>query len=278
VKYRFLSFFGSVALVLGAITLTVPARSQNISVEVKRWLEITRLRGNVLFLSPQQRPAQIGDRLQTPGQGAITSPRSYAILLLDTQIGRIHVAENSDLRVKSLTITPLDGRVTLLEVLKGQARLLVRRFTNPDSRLELETPAGVIGVRGTEFGVGVGPNGKTNVATLAGTVTASAQGQTVQVEKGFASSIVPGEPPTPPRLLTNDLRLKVIRLARNSLGTLEFKAQVDPFNLVWVNDQPVDVNKEGYIKAILPLPTSFLVRVRVQSPLGQDIAYTLLVR
>jgi hypothetical protein len=278
VKYRFLGFFGSVTLVLGAIALTVPARSQNISVEVKRWLEITRLRGNVLFLSPQQRPAQIGDRLQTPGQGAITSPRSYAILLLDTQIGRIHVAENSDLRVKSLTITPSNGRVTLLEVLKGQARLLVRRFTNPDSRLELETPAGVIGVRGTEFGVGVGPNGKTNLATLEGTVTASAQGQTVQVEKGFASSIVPGEPPTPPRLLTNDLRLKVIRLARNSLGTLEFQAQVDPFNLVWVNDRPVDVNKEGYIQASLPLPTSFLVRVRVQSPLGQDIAYTLLVR
>lgn len=277
-KYRFLGFFGSVTLVLGAIALTVPARSQNISVEVKRWLEITRLRGNVLFLSPQQRPAQIGDRLQTPGQGAITSPRSYAILLLDTQIGRIHVAENSDLRVKSLTITPSNGRVTLLEVLKGQARLLVRRFTNPDSRLELETPAGVIGVRGTEFGVGVGPNGKTNLATLEGTVTASAQGQTVQVEKGFASSIVPGEPPTPPRLLTNDLRLKVIRLARNSLGTLEFQAQVDPFNLVWVNDRPVDVNKEGYIQASLPLPTSFLVRVRVQSPLGQDIAYTLLVR
>ena len=270
---------GSVLSAFTAINLITPVKAQEFAVESQRALKIWRIQGQVTYLQQgnQKGPAQVGFLLQAPGEGILTGTRSYAILLIDTNIGRLNVSENSDLRVKGLQITSNGGRVTLLSLLKGQVRQLVRPFNNPDSRLEIETPAGVVGVRGTEFGVGVGPTGKTNLATLEGEVTASAQGQTVLVGKGFGSTIVPGEPPTPPRLLTDDVSLRLIWLRRTSLGTVEVVGRVDPFNLVWIDDRDVDVSKDGKFATTFPIPSNYRFKIRIQSPLGKDRSYSLLV-
>jgi hypothetical protein len=275
-----LSPFGGLFWVMISLVPSLPSVAQNLSVPSQRALEIGQIRGNVIYQNQnqQKRPAKVGDRLQATGEGVITQTRSFTLLLIDSEIGRINVFESTDLRVKRLDITPSGGRVTLLSVIQGQVRLRIRPFTNPDSRFEVETPAGVTGVRGTEFGVGVGPSGKTTVATLVGIIAASAQGETVLVEKGFGSIIIPGEPPTSPQPFTNDVSLRAVRLLRTSLGTVEVKGQVEPFNLVWIDDRPVDVGKDGKLRATIPLPVNPYLRIRVQSPLGKERVYYSLIR
>jgi hypothetical protein len=44
--------------------------------------------------------------------------------------------------------------------------------------LEISSPSGVAGVRGTVFGVAVDPKGKTGISTLEGAVATTAKGQT----------------------------------------------------------------------------------------------------
>jgi hypothetical protein len=73
-----------------------------------------------------------------------------------------------------MSIAPNNGRITRLLVPRGQVRLQLRPFTNPGSRMEIETPAGTSGVRGTEFGLNVQPDGKMAIATLEGSVATSA--------------------------------------------------------------------------------------------------------
>lgn len=265
-------------LALSLAILPTPVTAQSLSVPVQRWLEVLRVRGSVTYHNREQRPAQVGDRLQTPGEGIITGARSSSILNIDTAIGTINIAENTHLLLKSLSTTPNNGRITLLTVTKGLARLRVRPFNNPESYIEIQTPAGVAGVRGTEFGVGVDPSGKTNIATIDGTVEAIAQGQTVRVEKGFGSIIIPGEPPTPPLVFTNDVSLRRVRVFRSTFGTVDFRGRVDPLNLVFINDRAVEVDKNGQIQAQIRLFSGFELRVKVQSPLGREVVYRFPVR
>lgn len=261
------------------LTLTLPVEAQTLPVRSNRAIEIRRVRGDVSYQNQQRlRPAKVGDRLRVPGDGVLTGNRSYTILAIDTDIGTAHVSEKTELRIKTLSVTANGGRVTVLLVSKGQARLQIRPFNNPESSFEIETPSGVAGVRGTDFGIGVEPTGKTNIATLEGTIAAIAQGETILVEKGFGSIIFPGEPPTPPRVFTNDVSIKRVSIVRTSLGTVLWKAEVDPFNLVWVNDQHVPVGKDGEIRATALLPLSRRARIRVQSPLGRERIYNVIIR
>jgi hypothetical protein len=242
-----------------------------------RWLEIRRLGGTVRMI-PSQRPAQKGDRLEQIGQGLATGPESYSILLIDQNIGTVNIAENTDVTLKQLSTTPNQGRVTILSVTKGLARLKIRAFNNPNSRLEIETPAGITGVRGTEFSIGVNHQGQTVLATQEGQVAASAQGKTVLVQPGFATRIVPGEVPEDPRQVTNDLTLQRLSLFRTSLGTVAIKGRVEPFNLVKINGQSVTVDRDGNFQIDLPVPLSLQLKIQVQNLLDQKARYPLLIR
>lgn len=151
--------------------------SQSLTVRVQRWLAVRQISGSVTYFSAEtSRAARRGDRLQAVGDGLSTGEDAAAVLEVDTQIGTVEVAETTKLTVQALDISPSDGRITRLRIDQGQARLKIRPFTNIDSRLEIETPAGISGVRGTEFGLNVSPSGKMGVATLEGSVVTEAQG------------------------------------------------------------------------------------------------------
>jgi|GEM_PF-617045 len=235
---------------------TFAATSQTLSIPGQnRWLEVQQIRGSVTYVAGgQRRSARVGDRLQRPAQGISTAARSGSTLALDTDIGVVRVAENTSLRVREMNTLQNGGRVTLLTVDRGQARLQVRRFNNPGSRLEIETPSGVAAVRGTDFGVSVEPTGKTGIATVSGAVEASAQGVDVMVNPGFGTSIVPGEPPLPPRPIDRALSLDLNRVQRTS-NRLLIRGQVDPLNTVLLNGESLTTNQDG----------EFVTRVRVRS-------------
>ena len=269
-----------VSILMGAFLGDVsPLTAQEIRVRsAQRWLEVQQIRGDVTYRGNQNRPARVGDRLGTVGQGISTAGRSTSILNVDTGIGVVRVAENTSLVVSQLSVLADGARLTLLDVTQGQARLQVRPFTNPNSRLEIRTPSGIAGVRGTEFGVSVDPAGKTGIATLAGAVEASAQGQAVMVNPGFASVIIPGEPPTEPRPIDRKLRLRV-RDWRRLGDSVAFLADVDPANSVLLNGQEVAVSRIGRVDArVAQRVNQPYLRVVIRNPLGEEKAYRVRVR
>ncbi len=144
------------AALLGLILCLAPAHGQLWRIEGARWLSVTQANGNVeLVPGGSVRPAQKGNRLSQVGDQLITGRNSSAQLAVDLGIASISVAERTQLQIQTLSITQSGGYVTQLLVHRGQARLRVRPFTNPNSELEIYTPAGVGGVRGTDFGVSV---------------------------------------------------------------------------------------------------------------------------
>lgn len=268
---------GSYLFVISSILTVAPVLTQNAQVNVNRGLVVQKLQGNVTYYGRGTRIAQLGDRISNQGDGIITGADSAAILAVDTAIGTVNMAANTDLQLKQLTITAKGGRVTILGVNRGQARLNIRSFNNPESRLEIQSPAGVTAVRGTQFSVGVTPGGKTIVATTGGKVTASAQGKTVMVADGYGSIIVPGQVPTAPSRLRYDLDLKLTKKLNTTSGTVELRGKINPFNLISINDQPIDTSQDGTFNSIISLPTSRLLNVKVQDPLGRKRLYSLSV-
>jgi hypothetical protein len=188
------------------------------------------------------------------------------------------VSENTDLRISRLQASPSGGRMTELTIERGQARLQVRPFTNPDSEFEIRTPAGVSGVRGTEFGVAVQPDGRTGVATLEGSIEASAQGESVTVPAGFQTLIVQGEPPTPPVPLTDDpgLDVTVLRSIRvDGAAGVQLAGRIDPVNLLMIEGMIQPTDRTGAFD--VQLPVGDRIRATVVTPLGTEQLYELVV-
>jgi FecR protein len=263
---------------MSAIAVTYALVSQSVQVRVDRWLELRQITGTVIYHQGQQsQPARSGMRLQSVGDGLSTGPQSTSVLALDTGVGFIQVAENTTLRVQELRSSPHGGNITRLEVSSGQVRLQLRQFTNPDSRLEIQTPAGISGVRGTEFGVSVQPDGKTGVATLSGAVATAAQGQSVNVDAGFQSLVIPGEPPTPAMPLQDSPYLNLRELRAVGAHQAKLVGQIDPLNLIIIGGVPYATEHGGHFDVTVPLLVDHFVEVNVITPLGTRNVYRLSV-
>ncbi len=263
------------------LTLAIPtATGQPLTLQGRRWLVVDQRSGNVAF-TPYEgtiRQAQIGDRLTSVGDVLTTGADSSARLEVDQQTGFVMLAEKSQIQVRSLSITRNGGHITHLNVNKGQVRLRVRPLTNPDTQLELYTPAGVSGVRGTDFGITVQNNGQTGVATIEGSVSTSAQGETVTVGANFQSTIIPGEPPTPPEPLRNDPTLFIEQLSAIPNSDLaRIVGSTDTVNLLEIADQQKQLNREGRFDVVVPISEDRRISARVTTPLGTAQQYELVV-
>ncbi|MER3434537.1 MAG: hypothetical protein C4288_14215 [Leptolyngbya sp. ERB_1_1] len=265
-----------------SIQASAIAQSRDVTVRVDRWLSIQQTTGTVSYdRASGSRSARVGDRLEAIGDGVTTGTKSKADLLLDTGIGEINVLEYTSLRVQQLGIAPDNGRVTHLDVTRGQVRLKLRRFSHQGSELEIQTPAGLSGVRGTEFGVVVQPDGKTAIATLAGSVVTAAQGAQVEVPAGFQNLTISGEPPTAAVPLRDDpgLTAEFMRSLDRGIRKAQVVGKVDPVNAVTVNGVPQIIDRKGEFRSPEFLVPSFLrVNVVVTTPLGKSQAYELALR
>lgn len=249
------------------LTFAIPLLARDIQLPASRWVEVRQIRGTVTY---QGRPARVGDRLTSPGQQISTGKQSSAVLAVDSGIATINVAEFTTVQVQNLSMAANGGRVTRLSVPRGQARVQARPLTNPNSRLEISSPAGVTGVRGTVFGVGVGPNGKTGVSTLEGAVATTAKGRTVTVNGGYSALIFPGDTPTPPKLTEENLKYELISLSAINQNRVRLICTVDPLNLIFLNDQPLEMDKTGKIDTVLPRPANRDYRIVIRTPLGKQ--------
>ena len=254
------------------VAFTLPLFAREIQLPSSRWVQVTQIRGSVIY---EGRAARVGDRLTAPGQQISTGKDSSAVLAVDSGIATVNVAENTTVQVRNLSLVSNGGRVTILSVPRGQARVQARRLTNSNSRLEISTPTGVAGVRGTEFGVGVGPKGKTGISTLEGAVATTAAGRTVTVNGGYSSLVFPGSPPSSPQITKENLKYELIDLSPVGRDKIRCVCNVDPLNLVYLNDLPLEINQNGRIDAIVPKAANSDYRLVVRSPLGKQESYDI---
>jgi hypothetical protein len=260
------------------LTFQQALAKNNLHLRVNRYLEVRSIFGNVIYGNQQtSQPANVGTKLQKVGDSIGTGKNSRTMLALDTEIAFVEVAENTKLQIQKLHSTSNNGKVTELLLTGGQVRLKVRPLNNRESRLEIKTPAGITGVRGTEFGVSVQPSGKTGVATLKGQVVTSAQGKTVSVNKGFQSLIIPGKPPSPPVRLRDDTILQIKILADMGNQQAKIAGKVDPVNLVILANEPLITNQNGEFEVITALPNNRKIAVSITTPLGKKQKYELAV-
>lgn len=269
---------GLVSLTLGGTALlgSDSLTAQTLRTASQRWLNVQQTQGSVTYLANGSRPARVGDRLTATGQGIRTGSRSSAVLNVDDGIGVVRIAENTNLVVSSLSTQANGGKITEMNVTQGQARLQVRRFNNPGSRLEIKTPAGVAAVRGTEFGVTVSSlSGKLGVATTSGAVAVSAQNQSVLVQPNQFSTINPGQAPTPPAPFNPNIRMDVQELVRQGGGNYQLRAMTDPPNLVFINGQPIEVSTTGLVSAVVPAQPGGMITLLIRNPVGTEQVYQL---
>ncbi|MGG6239051.1 FecR family protein [Nodosilinea sp. AN01ver1] len=253
--------------------LTVAFAAYALPVRVNRGLSVRQLQGEVVMLRPSgSDSAAVGDRLNAVGDGLRTGTRSSAVLEVDTDVGFLDVSERTELRIRTLEMAADGGRITHLSVPRGQVRTRLRRFTNQGSQFEIETPAGISGVRGTEFGVSVQENGKTGIATLSGAVDTAAVGETVAVPAGFQNLIWPGEPPTQPVPLRDDPGLSYERQVtiENNTRYVTLTGRVDPVNTVFVDGTPQTVDRQGEFRLTRLATARLRVEVVVITPLGRQ--------
>lgn len=258
--------------------------ADSLTIEGDRWLAIANIQGSVTLQASNgaARQAQIGDRLDSVGDILVTGTRASARLAVDQAVGSISVAENSQLQVRTLSITSNGGRITVIDVLRGQVRLRVRSLTNPDSRIEIQTPAGISGVRGTDFGVTVQPGGRTGVATSEGSVYVRAQGETVSVSANLQTTIIPGSSPNSPEPLRDDptVLIKALSAIPGSVPNHPMARLVgttDPVNLIQINDESKTLTSAGRFDVVVAMDTERRVQMSVLTPLGTEQQYAFVV-
>lgn len=252
----------------------------SIQIRTEQWLRVDKVIGNVVYRSPNgrlARAARVGDRLQNANDEISVGADSSAVLSVDTGIGTIYVAENTILRVNSFRIAADSGRITNLLIPRGKARLQIRKFTNRGSQLNIKTPSGISGVRGTEFVVAARPSGNTVLTTFEGTVASSAQNRTELVESGFQNLTVLGQPPSKPVPIQNDASLRYVIEKQSSVAgrSILLIGYTNPFNTVKVDGLEQSLDRSGKFLLRFPATSKLKVNVQVETSQGKVQNYEI---
>ncbi len=276
-----------------------------------RSIEITEIRGTVSF---KGRQAVAGDRLTEPGDEIITGADSTARLAIDNNIGIVEVAENTAVRISNLSSSAGGEKQTAIFVSRGRVRLSLSK-TNaatpaantstiiPPNQIaalnsfsglgnsrqiaqaksartapvRVETPEGVAGVRGTSFGVSV-IDGKTAVETIEGAVAVSGSTDSeVVVNGGSATTIFSQSPPTPASASPRLAELQIRSLFRLSGNIYRLSGQINPIDIVYVNNEAIKIDREGNFKIQGILPPSRRLNIVVRAPSVRERHYHFVV-
>lgn len=245
---------------------------------IKRFISISNLAGTVRYRTGNSTTtARVGQRLMEVGDAVITGKQSSVTLAIDEGIGTIQVSEKTELSIERL-YKDRAGYVTQLKINGGQVRFKIRPFNNPNSKIEIITPAGVAGVRGTEFGVSVLPSGKTGLATLNGMVSLEAQSVIVKVGQQLQSTVIMNEPPSPPSRLINDPRVRLdVIAARDGGRSVQLVGQTDSVNFLLIGETTIESDRTGNFNVTVPLPNDRRLLLLSTTPLGRKQSYIVQV-
>lgn len=248
-----------------------PAVNRTVTV-VPRVIKVREIQGAVTFLDQGMRPAAMGDRLSQVKEGIRTGNHASAVLVLDDGLSAVRVSENTEVRLKRFSRTLKGGSVTLLLVPRGQMNFKVQPFTNHESRLQVETPAGIVTAQRGDLGITITPNGKTAIATRGGTVIVTAKAKSIALKPGYSTVLLPGEPPVLNQSMQESVKLRQLALTPGN-DQVRIQTEVDPRNLVFVNNQSLTMGRDGKVDNMIPLPPDRRVRIVVRTPYGTEQLY-----
>ncbi len=164
---------------------------------------VTAVTGNVRYKSgdgPFQKLAA-GTQLHG-GENVLTGPRSSATYRFAD--GSVLTQQAfSKLSFGRLAGYGKTGMVsTELSLDNGRLEAHASKQLSPAGAFQVKTVVAVAGLRGTDFRLNLGEDGKTlRNEVLQGTVDITAQGKEVGVEAGYGTVVEAGKPPEPPRTL-----------------------------------------------------------------------------
>jgi hypothetical protein len=253
---------------------------KDIQIRTDQWLKVEEVTGNVTyrnFYNYDNRPARVGDLLQITSDEISTGANSSAVLTVDTAVGSLYVAENTTIQIRSFQIASDNGRITNLFVPRGKVRLQIRKFTHRGSQINIQTPAGISGVRGTQYIALVKPTGDMLIATIEGSVATTAQDQTEIVNGGFQNITVVGEPPSTPIPFTDDASLRYIinRQVSGLSRSIVVSGYTSPSNTVKVDELEQSLDGNGEFSLKFPATSSLKVKVTVETPTGKIQVYEI---
>ncbi len=152
----------------------------------------TLTRANEKFAITLGETLLAGDLLQTEKDGAV--------VLKFVDGSKLLVLKDSALKLNRLGSFPKTGMATTeLYLERGRVESQVQKFTGAASRYEIRTPMAQLGVRGTDFRVGIDDGGNAGLAeVLEGGVKATANDTVVDLQKGFGTRIALGQAPSSP--------------------------------------------------------------------------------
>jgi hypothetical protein len=138
--------------------------------------------------------AEVGMSLE-PGDSIKTGDNSSAQITF-SEGSTIELQAGTEIEIASLDISTGTGSASVIvEQTIGSIIFRVTKVVDPASRYEVETPTGVVAVRGSAMQVYVIENGTTWAINLEGDIRASAQGVEVQIPEGGQCIITPGRAP-----------------------------------------------------------------------------------
>ncbi|MDD5329419.1 MAG: FecR domain-containing protein [Sulfuricella sp.] len=164
--------------------------------------EVVRVQGDAQRVSGgAARALTAGDKLAA-GE-AIKTADGANVTLRFVDGSRLLVAQNTSLKLATMQVFGKTGMArTMVELNGGSVETQVSRQQPPAAKYEIKSEALNLGVRGTDFRVGVGEGGTTRSEVLAGRVMAAGTGKGVGLDAGFGTVAAPGKAPLPPvRLL-----------------------------------------------------------------------------
>ncbi len=138
--------------------------------------------------------AQVGVSLEI-GDSVKTGDNSSAeITFFDGST--IELETGTEIEIASLDISGDTGSTTItLQQTIGTTISRVTKLVDPASRYEVETPTGVVAVRGTVVQIYVTEDGTTRVAVLEGEVWVTGEGAELQITEGQQCIVRPDQPP-----------------------------------------------------------------------------------
>ncbi len=162
---------------------------------------IISFRGNIELIRQGETAPLPADHILRRGDG-IRTGRNSSISIEFSDGSTVLVLPKSEIYLEVLEAQEDKGLTnTTIKVIDGRVENKVIRQRN-GSRYQINTPAAVAAVRGTEFRVGYEHNGKTmRSEVLAGAVGVTGSGVTQNVRAGYATLAKAGSPPIAPRQL-----------------------------------------------------------------------------
>jgi hypothetical protein len=119
-----------------------------------------------------------------------TDEKSFAAIMFTDDKSLLKVQENS-----TITINGDRQRTTIAKNLKFDLGQLWLKANKQESKIKIETPAGVAAVKGTEFYGLVDQSGKTTIYGLEGVVALENKHGSVDVTQGETGTVTKMEPP-----------------------------------------------------------------------------------